>query len=196
MSLGKKHQSHLPTSFYSEKALLLACQHGQLYFVEELLYDGADIECKDANGMTPLIVAAFSDQTPVLKRLLNHQPKVNVDAKDNDGQTALMYASFNGNQECRVALLESNASVNAVDKNGNTAFHIAAENENIECVEELLKLRYHVLNVRNQEKKTVLDVTKNEKMIELISKAMEEKPTEADGNDSARIQEEARKGTI
>ena len=52
---------------------------------------GADLEARNAQGETPLIVAARLNKTKIVKELLDL--KANPDAQDNNGNTALMVAA-------------------------------------------------------------------------------------------------------
>jgi serine/threonine-protein phosphatase 6 regulatory ankyrin repeat subunit B len=61
-----------------------------------------------------------------------------VNAKRNDGRTALMIASERGHKEVVKLLLEKGADVNAKNKEGMTALKYASENGHKEIV-ELLK---------------------------------------------------------
>ncbi|WP_460201825.1 ankyrin repeat domain-containing protein [Scytonema sp. NUACC21] len=58
-----------------------------------LIAAGADINAKDINGRTPLILAAEFCNAEVAAILI--QAGADINAKDNDGNTALMYASRN-----------------------------------------------------------------------------------------------------
>lgn len=53
---------------------------------------GADVNAKDSNGMTALMVAETMSRFEVIKLLLDKGADVN--AKDNNGQTVLSYASY------------------------------------------------------------------------------------------------------
>jgi ankyrin repeat protein len=52
----------------------------------------------------------------------------NVDAKDENGVTALMWAAGNGNTELMKLLLDKGANINAKDKDGHTALDRAKAN--------------------------------------------------------------------
>ena len=49
-----------------------------------------------------------------------------VDAKDNEGRTALFWAASNGRVEVVKVLIENGANVDVKDENGKTALHWAA----------------------------------------------------------------------
>jgi uncharacterized protein len=62
-----------------------------------------------------------------------------LEAKDEEGQTALLKAAAHGNLECVRALLKAGAVVTVKDNEGNTALALAREHEHKDIV-ELLKL--------------------------------------------------------
>jgi ankyrin repeat protein len=78
----------------------------------------ASLEASNKDGLTPLMVTAFSDRPQMTKALLAAGAKVN--AKDSDGWTALSYAAHNGKSFVVDVLLEAKATVDVVDKYGNT----------------------------------------------------------------------------
>lgn len=105
--------------------------------------EGVDVDCKDENGETPLIVAAemIGPSIPHVVRYLISQ-NANVEATaDNrnrgqfyDGCTALMLASSVGNVEAvNIMLEEGRANVNS-DCNGNTALWFATISHAGSCV--------------------------------------------------------------
>jgi len=59
--------------------------------LEDLLAKGEIVETKDKLGITPLFHAATSHNVKVSQFLIAHG--ANINAKDNDGQTALHYAA-------------------------------------------------------------------------------------------------------
>lgn len=66
-----------------------------------------------------LIKAAKAGDTEKMKRLLAEGADIN--AKTEDGVTALIAASLNGHAEIVNALIDKGADVNAKDKDGETA---------------------------------------------------------------------------
>ena len=62
-----------------------------------------------------------------------------VNARDIDGWTPLMYAALNGHTEIVELLIESGADVNAEDNNGQTVLMFATRGGHTEIVEILIK---------------------------------------------------------
>lgn len=103
----------------------------------------------DDFGRTSLMRAAYvnfadPEQTaeadkkrpPMVTLLLNEGAALN--AKDHDGWTALMWASWSGLAKVADTLLERGADIAVADKMGNTALIIAARRGNVEVVKSLL----------------------------------------------------------
>ena len=94
---------------------------------ELILKAGANINAKDADGMTALMHAANFAWDKVTKLLLKHGADVKI--RDSSGKTALMYAADHEEDDVARLLLEHGADVNAKDKSGNTALMFAAGRE-------------------------------------------------------------------
>jgi ankyrin repeat protein len=69
-----------------------------------------------------LIEAAQKGDLAQVKTLLTTGADVN--ARDHDGRTALMFAAWNGNLEAMRLLIDKGADVHAKAKNGDTAFRM------------------------------------------------------------------------
>ena len=99
-------------------ALVLAVLSGDADTTQALLDKDADTEVKVGLGMTALMQAGRRTMLLLLAK------GANVNAKDNEGKTVLMWAvdpQLSGSIEKVQALLEKGADVNAKDNNGRTA---------------------------------------------------------------------------
>ncbi|PRP86913.1 hypothetical protein PROFUN_03661 [Planoprotostelium fungivorum] len=67
--------------------VMMVCQ-GDLSVVQLLVYNGAHINCTDANGWTPLMHAIEEMQSDICHLFVNHS-KINLHHKNIDGNTAL-----------------------------------------------------------------------------------------------------------
>ena len=104
---------------------------------ELILKAGANINAKDADGMTALIHAANFARDKVTKLLLKHGADVKI--RDSSGKTALMYAADHQKDDVARLLLEHGADVNAKDKFGNTALMYAAAHQEDDVAKLLLE---------------------------------------------------------
>jgi ankyrin repeat protein/serine/threonine protein kinase len=148
-------------------ALMGASHNGHLEVAQALLAKGADVNAKTNNGRTALDVATAAGHTEVRALLVQAGAKpvvagpaedlisaaergdtavvqalladgTDVDAKRNDGATALIVASYNGHFELVQALLAKGAQVNAKENDGATALIRASQQGHLELVQALL----------------------------------------------------------
>eukprot|EP00002_Diphylleia_rotans_P030649 TRINITY_DN6316_c0_g1_i1.p1 TRINITY_DN6316_c0_g1~~TRINITY_DN6316_c0_g1_i1.p1 ORF type:complete len:134 (+),score=41.51 TRINITY_DN6316_c0_g1_i1:538-939(+) len=79
---------------------------------------------------------------------------------DDDGNTALMLAAENENEDVVSLLLEHNANLVGQNKEGNTALHIAAKNSSSEIVEMLLDSKdvAQFINLVDSKKQSALHI--------------------------------------
>lgn len=121
---------------------------GDLQMVELLVRQGVDLEARDANGASALILSAFYGKPSVSRFLIDSG--IAVDHRDAGGFTALMVAC-----ECAQAdlglvelLLDRGADVNARSGRGSTALMAAAKSGHLEVV-RLLVDRGAEIDARN-----------------------------------------------
>ena len=101
-------------------ALMYAAREGRLGLFRMLLKAGADTGVRDTLGGTLLTVAADGANKPkMIKELID--VGLEVDARDNDGMTALMMAARWNSPQVVKALLEVGADVNAKLEASTTA---------------------------------------------------------------------------
>ena len=80
---------------------------------------------------------AWENHTDILKALL--EKGASVDARDENGWTAMMRAAVKGHNESMMTLLEKGADVNAGSSAGDTALIRAAQGGQIQTVKALLE---------------------------------------------------------
>lgn len=109
--------------------------------IAALLAAGANVDDANAEGQTPLILAAQRNNLAVIKMLLEAHASINV--RDKSGRTALMYIrpdGINPTSEIVQILLAAGAAVTNPDENGETPLMIAAGKEyNLPIVQALLE---------------------------------------------------------
>lgn len=92
--------------------------------IEGILHTATDINTRNAEGMTPLMIAAGSDSPNLLMELINRGADIN--AQSVAGWTALMYAAKSStNREVLEILLLGGADLELSNENGETAVDIA-----------------------------------------------------------------------
>jgi ankyrin repeat protein len=116
----------------ADTRLLQAAQQGNLLLVKAAIAAGADVNCRGTNGLSPLVQTLADAAAPIapsrrecLAFLLQHGAQ--VEALDNDGRSALIYAARAGDLETVQLLVEANASVKTRDRLHKTALFYAAE---------------------------------------------------------------------
>ncbi len=113
-----------------------ACLHGILAELKELITKDVDVNIKESGypGRTLLqCAAAESGNIDIVKVLIQNGADVN--AVDENKQSALHHAAEYGDVELAKVLLENGADVNAIDGDENTALHIAAIFDDDDCVD-------------------------------------------------------------
>ncbi len=111
-------------------------EKNQLEMAELLLDKGAEVNAKDKDDRTALMLAAEDGKADVVKLLLNRG--ANANSQTRDGITALMLAVGKGHYDAVKALLERQADVNAKDKDGQTALMEAAWKRHSQIVKLLI----------------------------------------------------------
>ena len=105
-------------------ALEHAVKNANREMVQLLLSAGANVNAKNAEGETVLMMLDDDATGDLVWDLLNARADVNV--KDGAGNTALMQAAISNNLEALKTLLDAGAEVNARNKLGQTALMLAA----------------------------------------------------------------------
>ena len=80
-------------------AIMMAAQNGQLDLVNVLIQNGANVNMQSSSGLTALICCA-SKETEIAEKIIDAGADIN--ATDEDGDSALIYAWYNDNEAiCR-----------------------------------------------------------------------------------------------
>ena len=103
---------------------------------QELLGAGADVDTRDWDGWTALMLAARNGHTEIARTLI--EAGADVDTQDRNGQTAMMLAAWYGHTEIARALIEAGADVDTRDRDGWTALR-AARNGHTEIARALIE---------------------------------------------------------
>ncbi|AVP87409.1 hypothetical protein phytr_4590 [Candidatus Phycorickettsia trachydisci] len=116
-------------------ALHIASKEHNKGIVQLLLSKGADSNLKNDQGLTPLMYAAA--YVDIMEELLNANADVN--ALDQDRNTALHIAAHAGETDAVQLLLDAGADANITSEFGYTPLYRAVQVENIDTIHKLLK---------------------------------------------------------
>jgi len=95
---------------------------------------------------------------------------IDLDAKDIEGKTPLMYAVFNNDTEVIEAIIKRDVDVNSVDSVGRTALHWASYYGNEDALILLLQNKVD-LSIKDTNDSTALDLARfegHENLIEIL----------------------------
>ncbi|KAF4627646.1 hypothetical protein G7Y89_g10507 [Cudoniella acicularis] len=119
-----------------EIRLFDAARKGNLVMVKLLHQQGVNIEAKDDEGRTAMIIAAENANNSVMNYLLDSG--ADIDAQDNDGRTALHKAA-SGPVFVFKSLLQRNPDLEMQTHEGSCALHFAVKSGDEEITRLLLK---------------------------------------------------------
>jgi ankyrin repeat protein len=110
--------------------LLDYSKNGNLNGVIECIKNGADVNCEDNDGWTPLILSSFYGHLEIVKILIENGG--NVNCKSNYGNTPLMESSYSGHLEIVKLLIENGTDWNIKNKyNNDFMYYLSEENKEI-----------------------------------------------------------------
>ena len=150
--------------------LLRASAQKNYVGVLAMLKGGVSPNVKNAPGNTPLIISASLGDTQSVRTLLAYRADVN--AVNNDGNTAMLYAARYNHPETVLALLapltmQYRADVNIQNKKGETALYWAAM-KGYAPVVKILLANDADKNLKTTSGQTALDVAKKYNRKEVI----------------------------
>lgn len=131
----RQHQETLvssPSLRESDQHLVAAVHQGKLDLVKAAIAEGADVNCRGTNGLTPLLqtvsaaTAPFEPERRHCVAFLVEQG-AEVNAMDSNRRTALMHATRAGDLETVRMLVDGGAAVKRRDRFHKTAILYAAE---------------------------------------------------------------------
>lgn len=134
-------------------ALERAVSNGNREILQVLLWAKADVNARDNNGQTPLMMISDDTTSEIVWDLINAGAKIHL--RDKDGDTALISAAEVENVEGLKVLLDAGAKVNETNNTGETALIVAAKNDYVHNVRALILAGADV-NARDKEGKSAL----------------------------------------
>jgi len=135
--------------------LLYAAKNGDIGRVSELLDHDADINTRDKNGDTALILALWEEQIDVVRLLIERGADTNIRGSDHD-YTALMIAIQYKNIDIIRLLLDRGANPNISSVYGDTPLIYASFGGRTDIVRLLLRYGANP-NIQNRYGETALD---------------------------------------
>ena len=115
-----------------ESALSIAAYTGKMGYVQKLVEAGAEV---NLFGWPPLAYAAFNGHAEIAQYLLKRGAQIN--AKTENGSTAIFFAARYGHLEVVKLLLDNDADVGAVNDFGDTAVDWAVKGRNTDIADLL-----------------------------------------------------------
>ncbi len=114
-----------------------AALNGNFEVVQSAVKAGVDIEARNENGYSSLMLASYNGHQHIIKLLLENG--ANVDAVENLNRTALMFASTGPFTPAVELLIKAGANVNATDSHENwTPVMFAAGEGQLEVIKLLV----------------------------------------------------------
>ena len=122
-----------------EPTLAQASGYRDVAEVTSLIKAGADVNAAGKDGITPLMLAAYTSDAEIVKLLI--AAGANVNAKRDNGDTALTMDGGNWKDDPAVSdlLIKAGADVNAQNNDGETALHKAVYKSRVSVVKTLLE---------------------------------------------------------
>ena len=122
----------------SEESLLhSAAKVGDVNTIEKLLSIELDIDSRNSNGATPLMIAAFEGRLDAFSVLIERRSDPTL--KNNDGWTLLHYAAQGGNNVIIEKLLSLGLDIDSRSSTGATPLMIAAYNGRLDSFSVLIE---------------------------------------------------------
>ena len=136
-SLDAPFQYNISVAEPSEQGLFHYVVSGNLDKVQFYLEQGLDVNSRDVNRNTPLMVAIHFNHRHIVEHLL--EAGANVKVSNNNGFTPLMWAVAREDFSLVESLLQQNARKNIQANNGETPLMLAVQKHNLNLVRLLLK---------------------------------------------------------
>jgi len=116
--------------------LLHATQRADKRTVLTLLQQGADINTRNAQGRTPLMIATYQHNSDMVKTLLQAGADVNI--RDNNKENPLLHSAAQGWLDIVRLAIEAHADTSLTNRFGGISLIPASERGHVEIVRELL----------------------------------------------------------
>ena len=135
--LGSVHAQVNEANRYGVRPLSIACERGDLEWVEKLLENKADPNAAQAGNETPLMTAARTGKVEIVKRLVAAGAR--IDEKEHHQQTALMWAAAEGHVGVVAFLIGEGAEFREPLESGFTPLLFAVRQGHLEVARILIE---------------------------------------------------------
>ena len=116
--------------------LLQAAQRADKEAVLTLLQQGADINVRDAQGRTPVMIATYQHNTDMVQTLLQAGADVNI--RDNNKANPLLHSAAMGWLDILQLAIDAHADTTLTNRFGGISIIPASERGHVEIVRALL----------------------------------------------------------
>ncbi len=120
-----------------KRIVLKSALSGNLVEFEKASSRFANLDIRNEDNSTPLMLASAAGKTPIVKFLTTK--KADVEAVDNKRNTALCLAAENGREDVVKILLDAGAAINVKNSEGKSPLALAAENGHVKVVDILME---------------------------------------------------------
>ncbi|MCL2010843.1 MAG: ankyrin repeat domain-containing protein, partial [Synergistaceae bacterium] len=128
----------VPAGPMSDADFIELCKSGTSEDIAAAIGNGANVNARDQDGQTPLMIVVQRKTTPEFASFLI-QNGANVNARAQNGRTALMLAAgYNTSPEVITFLIDNGADARAVDGDGKSVGDYASENAALRAYRQLL----------------------------------------------------------
>ncbi len=124
-----------------------AAENNDMATLRSLIAAGADLEARDDQGRTALLIATHRNAIAAAAALIDAGADVN--ARDHIGDSAFLYAGAEGRLEILRLTLKAGADLASTNRYGGTALIPAAHHGHAETVRELLATDIPIDHVNN-----------------------------------------------
>lgn len=122
----KKSFNMTAVNHEGQSAFAIAAKNNLVSLFDDIVAQGTPIQTEDAQGRTPLMIAAAAGHTAAVQKILSY-PDTRLEDRDKEGHTALMLACLGGYRDCAVSLLKSGARVDVADARGRDMMFYARQ---------------------------------------------------------------------
>lgn len=124
------------TTLFQDPELTVATAEGNVGWVRDLLAHKTNVNRKNKEGRTALIIAATGGQVEITEMLLDAGAR--TDIADKSGNGPLSWAASQGESDIVSLLLEAGADIDSQNRQGLTPLMLAASNGHLRAVRMLL----------------------------------------------------------